>query len=184
MRLVFTAAKLISVWLFVILVSSDRVVAQSKVDGVSISLSVSSTEFTHTRKPRASVTILNRSGATISLKSFVRLSFELQLKGKPLEGDCRIDECFGTGVSLGRGQLANNDSVTVPVKLYDLYWHNSLSSIHLMNSPRNLFTHVPAGTYELYAVLSAKAENWTPGDPRFFEIKSNVVPQVTISRGK
>lgn len=181
MRLAFTAAKLISVWLFVILGTNAWAGAQSKADRISISLAVSSTDFTRTQKPRALVTILNRSGATISLESLGWLSLDLQLKGKPL-ASCRINECFSAGLSPGRGQLANNDSITVTVKLYDLYWHNSISSIQLMNSPRNLFTHVPPGYYELYSVLSVKA--WTTGNPRSFEIKSNVVSPVAISRGK
>src|SRR5688500_17171916 len=104
MRLAFTAAKLISVWLFVILVYNASAVGQSKARGISISLSVSSTTLTRSGKPRAAVTVLNQSGAPISLKSFARLGLELQLEGKPF-AFCRLDECFGAVVFPGGGKL-------------------------------------------------------------------------------
>ena len=183
MRLVFTTAKLISVWLFVILVNNVWAVAQSSANGISISLSVSSTEFTRTQKPRAAVTILNRSGAPISLKSFARFGLELQLKGRPVTF-CRLDECFSASVFPRGGELANNKSITFVAKLHDLYWHNKISSIIPANYPRNLFTGVPPGTYEFYAVLTVRGENWKADDPRAFDIKSNVVSPMTISREK
>src|SRR5215207_3331635 len=105
MRLAFTTAKLITVWLFVILVNNSGAVAQSKANGISISLSVSSTEFTRAGKPRAELTVVNRSGASISLESFGSFGLELELNGRPVDR-CRLDECFSATVFPRDGQLA------------------------------------------------------------------------------
>ena len=181
MRSASTAAKLISVWLLFILGSAVGIGAQSNTNGISISLSVSSSDFTRRGKPRAALTVRNRSGAPIPLKAFERVGLELQLKGKPFEF-CRLDECFSASVFPKDGQLANNDSITFVAKLYDLYWHNKISSIIPANYPRNLFTGVPPGSYELHAVLSVN--NSTAGERRSFDVRSNIVSPVTISRAK
>lgn len=181
MRLAFTAAKLFSVWLLFILLSDASAFGQSTANPISISLSVSSSEFSKKLKPRAFITVVNRSGEAISLDSIGRIGLELVLKGRPVTF-CRIDECYSAAAFPRGGTLANNASTTLVVKLYDLYWHNKISSIDLTS--RNLFTHVPPGEYELFAEISEKADNWKAEDPRYISLKSNVVSPVTISRGK
>jgi hypothetical protein len=183
MRLIGTTAKLISVWLFVILVLTSATVAQSNAKGISISLSVTSTELTSGTKPQATITIHNRSGSPISLKSFGQFTLTLELKDRPY-AFCRISECYNAAFFPRVKVLPNNAAISFVAKLYDAYWHNSISSIQPANYPRNLFTGVEPGTYDLFAELSVKADNWTAADPRYFHIKSNEVSPVIISRRK
>jgi hypothetical protein len=179
MRSAFITAKLIAVWLFVILVNNSSVVAQSKVNGIFISLSVNSSEFTRDRKPRAAVKVTNRSGKPISLDTFDRLEFRLESKGKPF-AFCRLDECFSVIVFPRGKKLANDASLTLITKLDGLYWHNLISSIEAANHPRNLFSGIPPGTYALHAELITKADNWKADEPRNFSIRSNIVSPITI----
>lgn len=183
MRFIETTAKLISVWLFVILMATSATVAQSNAKGVSISLSVNSTEVKPGTKPQATITVENRSGAPISLKSFGQFTLTLELRDRPYEF-CRISECYNAAF-FPRGKiLPNNATVSFVAKLYDVYWHNSISSIQAEGYPRNLFTGVEPGAYDLFAELRVKADNWTADDPRFVGIKSNVVSPVIISGRK
>jgi len=185
MRHIGTTAKLVLVWLFVILMTNSPTVAQSKAKakGISLELSVSFTEFTPGTKPRATVTVRNQSGSPISLESFAQLSLKLELKDRPYEF-CRLDECYNASFFPHGKVLPNNAEISLVAKLYDVYWHNSISSIEAANYPKNLFTGVEPGEYNLFAALSVKADSWTARDPRFFQIKSNVVSTVIISRRK
>jgi hypothetical protein len=181
-RHIRTTAKLILVWLFVILMTASQTVAQSKAEGISIALSVSSTEFARGTKPRARVTIRNHSGSPISLKSFGQLLLTLELKDRPYEF-CRISECYNAVLFPPDKVVPNDGSVSLVAKLYDVYWHNTISSIRPEGYPKNLFASEP-GESNLFAELRVRADNWTAKDPRFVGIKSNVVSPVTISKGK
>ena len=183
MRFIETTAKLISVWLFVILMAASAAIAQSSAKGVSISLYMNATVVAPGTKPRATITVENRSGAPISLESLGQFTLTLELRDRPHQF-CRISECYNAAF-FPRGKiLANNATATFVANLYDAYWHNSISSIQVAGYPRNLFTGVEPGVYDLSARLSVKADNWTANDPRFFGIKSNVVSPVTISGRK
>ena len=182
MRHISTAAKLLLVWLFVIWITSSPTVGQSKANGISLALAVSSTEFARGTKPRAVITVKNESGSPISLRSIGQFTLTLELKDKPYEF-CRIDECYNAAFFPRDEVLPNNAVASFVAKLYDAYWHNSISSILLTNYPKNLFTSKP-GEYNLFAELAVKADNWTARDPRLFRIRSNVISPVTISSEK
>jgi hypothetical protein len=106
----------------------------------------------------------------------------LELKDRPYEF-CRISECYNAVLFPPDKVVPNDGSVSLVAKLYDVYWHNTISSIQPEGYPRNLFTSEP-GEYNLFAELRVRADNWTAKDPRFVGIKSNVVSPVTISKGK
>ena len=181
MRKLQEEARLFAVWLFILGAATTTALSQTAASGVSIQLSVSSININKSTKPTATITVRNESGSTISMGDFHWFRLELQLKDRPFKF-CRIDECYTATLPLGEKTIEHGSSVSFVAKLNDFYWHNSISSITDTNRPKNLFTAVPAGEYDLGATLSMGRKDLSSDGPTYFTARSNSVGVIHLTK--
>ena len=183
MRRSQTKAKLIAVWLFIFGVIAIPAFAQEPATGITMDLSVSNVEFSESMPPTATITIRNDSGSVFSMKDFAS-RLDLDLDPLPI-GSCRMDECYTAFLYLDEKKIAHGKSQIFMVKLNQLHWHNSISSILNGARPKNLFTLVPAGKYGLRVTLQRRlGTDPKSGVPRNFTIRSSVVREIKLTPGK
>jgi hypothetical protein len=180
MRKLQEEARLFVVWLF-ILCAATTCLSQTPTRGVSMQLSVSSTNISESSRPVATITIRNQSGSTISMGDFHWFRLELQLKNRPYQF-CRIDECYTATLPLGEREIDHGRSHSFVAKLSDFYWHNSISSITDSRRPKNLFWAVSTGEYDLIASLSMGRQDVSSEVPTYFTARSNSVSMIHLAR--
>jgi hypothetical protein len=178
------AALLGSVSLALSLAGSGRG-AQKQAEKFALSISVSEATFSPGRKAIVKVRIVNETSGAVSFSSFGRAEVILSDPSTSSEGCGRLSACYVASVSLGEGTKggpAGGEWLEFEIDLADLHWKDAALSGRDLRRPKNMFTEVPPGGYDLIMRIGVPAEGSTPEEPRFAKFESNKLP-VTVNGG-
>ena len=123
--------------------------AQTASKPVSVSLSSERTTFDQKHDANIKLTVTNKLSTPLELGGG-RSAVNLNLHKPRTYDECRISDCFGATFSRTVIRIIKpGESLELSIELTDLHWYDMILSGREFNEPKNFFTRLPSGTYQL-----------------------------------